>query len=276
MGKLRLLKIPFLIWMTCLVLAPLLYVITLSLARRGTYGGVVWDFGLEGYWRSFDPIYLQIVLRSLQLGAVTTLVCLTLGVALAWHLATVPDSSRVRLFAILCVPFFINLIARVYALRSLFGQEGPVASCILWLGWTDVDLFSLSQNPALVTYGMIVTYLPFMLFPIFVAMDSFDYSQVEAVYDLGGGPWVALRQVILPQIMPALATGCMMVLVPAAGEYVIPDLLGGAKVMLLGNLITDQFLKSRDWPFGAVLAIELMVVLFFLLVLTFQRKRNHG
>jgi spermidine/putrescine transport system permease protein len=208
---------------------------------------------------------------------VTTLACLFLSIGLAWHLATSPKSHRVRLFAILCVPFFINLIARVYALRSLFAHEGPVAFFIEAMGWTSIDLFALSQNSFLVFYGMIVTYLPFMLFPVFVAMDSFDFSQVEAVYDLGGGPWTALRKVILPQIMPALATGCMMVLVPATGEYVIPDLLGGAKVMLLGNLITDQFLKSRDWPFGAVLAIELMMILVFFLALTFKKKQgDHG
>lgn len=251
---------PFLAWMIFFILAPWLYLAAASFASRGTYGGLEWTMSLDGYARSLDPIYLKILSRSLWLALLTTMLCLGLGTLLAWYLATAAASRRQALLALLCVPFFLNLVTRVYALRSIFGQEGILAGVFRALG-VEADLFALSQNQPLVLYGMVATYLPYLMFPVFVTLEKFDYAQVEAVYDLGGGPWRALRSVILPQIRPALVTGALMVFVPAVGEYVIPDLLGGAKVMLMGNLITDQFLKARDWAFGAVLAVELMALL---------------
>lgn len=267
MTKLKFLQWPFLLWMTFFILFPSLYVVFLSFAVRGTYGGIVWNFGFQGYLRSFDPIFLQLLFRSLKLGLLTTFICLILGISLSWYLATQTPRRRFQLFAWICIPFFINLVSRIYALRSVFGHDGPFAQMAAFLGFSQVDLFALSQNQYLVVYGMVVTYLPYMLFPIFVSMESFDFSQVEAVYDLGGSAWLSLRKIILPQISPALLAGSMMVFVPACGEYVIPDLLGGARVMLVGNLITDQFLRSRDWPFGAVIAVQLMIVLSMLLIL---------
>jgi len=267
MSKLKFLQWPFLLWMSFFILFPSLYVIFLSFAVRGTYGGIVWSLGLQGYLRSLDPIFLQLLSRSLTLGALTTLICLVLGVSLSWYLASQSRQRRIQLFAWICIPFFINLVSRIYALRSVLGHDGPVAQFAGLLGFSEIDLFSISQNQYLVVYGMVATYLPYMLFPVFVSMESFDFSQVEAVYDLGGSAWLSLRKIILPQIAPALLAGSMMVFVPACGEYVIPDLLGGARVMLVGNLITDQFLRSRDWPFGAVIAVQLMVVLGMILVL---------
>lgn len=251
---------PFLLWMILFILAPWLYLAAMSFASRGIYGGLDWTFTTAGYWRSLDPIYLKILFRSLWLAFLTTVLCLFLGTLLAWYLATAPAKRRQALLALLCVPFFLNLVTRVYALRSIFGHDGILAGMFATFG-IEIDLFALSQNQPLVLYGMVATYLPYLMFPVFVTLEKFDYAQVEAVYDLGGGSWRALRSVILPQITPALVTGALMVFVPAVGEYVIPDLLGGAKVMLVGNLITDQFLKARDWAFGAVLAVELMLLL---------------
>lgn len=260
----RFFGIPGFLWLGALFAGPLLYLVVLSLARKGTYGGVDWVFGFQNYARSMDPLFLEILFRSLCLAALTTFLCLLIAVPLSWALVTLPSRTRGLWLSLLVVPFLMNLITRVYALKTVVSFDGGLASLLRWiaqLSGSEFDAMLLSQNQFLVFYGMVATYLPFMIFPIFVALEKFDFLQVEAAQDLGATSWDLLFKILLPQLRPAIAAGMTMVFVPALGEFVIPDLLGGAKVMLAGNLITEQFLKSRDWPFGAALAVELIVLM---------------
>ena len=252
--------VPALFWFLIFLLGPLVQVFILSFWRRGAYGGVeqIWEF--DNYLRSWGSIYSLILLRSFLLALLTGLLCILLALPLAWGITSFSSKQKKMILTFLAVPFFMNLIARVYALKSFLHTEGPLAHILEFLGWTG-DALQLSQNFPLVLYGLVVTYLPFLLLPVWVQLEKIDPTQMEAALDLGETPFRSFYKVILPQLRPALASGLLLVIVPVLGEYVIPDLLGGAKTMLAGNVISEQFLKARDWPFGAALAIELIGIL---------------
>jgi len=264
--------LPASVWFLVFILAPLFVVIFVSGASRGTYGGIEWTWTLANYTRSFSGIYAGILWESLKLALATTGLCLILGVLMAWAMATAPVSMRRFYVLALALPFLTNLVIRIYALRVFVGTDGPLQTALQFFG-IPFDPFALSQNSFLVFYGMVTTYLPFMVLPLYGAFEKFDFSLVEAAQDLGAGPWKILFSVILPNLRPALWSGSVLVFIPALGEYVIPDLLGGAKTMLYGNLITEQFLKSRDWPFGAALSVVLMIVLLVTVSVMQKRRR---
>jgi spermidine/putrescine transport system permease protein len=154
----------------------------------------------------------------------------------------------------------MNMIARIYSLKTFLHVDGPIARILALIG-VEGDLLNLSQNFPLVMYGLITSYLPYMLLPIWIQLEKTDPAMIESAMDLGASPWTAFRKVLLPSLRPAIASGLLLVQVPVMGEYVIPDLLGGAKTMLVGNLISEQFLKARDWPFGAALGFEMLLLL---------------
>lgn len=258
-GELSFLGYPALLWFGFFIVAPLFLVIALSFLQRGLYGGIDWRLSLNNFARVFNPVYLQIFYRSLKLSVFTSFICLLLAYPMAWAIST-SRNRTVWIFA-LAVPFMTNLIIRVYAIRVFVGIDGPLQTVLQGMGF-DFDPFIFSQNSVLVMYGMVTTYLPFMVFPLYAALEKFDFSLVEAAHDLGASQLKTLLTVIVPNTKVAALSGITLVFIPCLGEFVIPDLLGGAKTMLAGNLITEQFLKSRDWPFGAALSVVLILVLF--------------
>lgn len=254
---------PILVWLMFFMAAPLFMVIVLGFLGRGEYGGVDSHVTLENFRRMFDPIYFQIFLKSIELSVVTALICLVLAYPMAWAMASAPSKWRMYFSVGLAIPFMTNLIIRVYAIKLCVGMDGPVQAVLKYLN-IQFDPFALSQNQLLVFYGMVTSYLPFMVFPIYAALEKFDFSLVEAAEDLGATQFEVLTSVIVPGTRVAAVNSFTLVFVPCLGEFVIPDLLGGAKTMLAGNLITEQFLKARDWPFGAALSLGLMLVLLLL------------
>jgi spermidine/putrescine transport system permease protein len=253
-------KWPALSWFLFFVLAPLGIVVAVSLGTRGEYGGFSWGLDFGNYARSFSVIHGQILGASLWLALLTTLSCAVVGVLMAWAMATATESLRYALVCAVALPFLTNLIIRLYAVKLFVGMDGPLQKALTAMG-ISFDPFAFTQNTALVFYGMLTTYLPFMVLPLYGAFEKFDFNLVEAAEDLGAGPWKILFSVILPNLKTALVSGSLLVFIPALGEFVIPDLLGGAKSMLYGNLITDQFLKSRDWPLGSALSVMLILIL---------------
>lgn len=251
-----------LVWFVVFLLLPLLIVIGISFLKRGAYGGIETEFTFENYIRAFDPLYLQIFVKSLSLAFTTASLCLLLGIPLALTMATATTRGRTLMLSLIAVPFLTNLVIRIYALKIFVGYDGPLLWILNSVGII-VDPFLISQNQTLVFIGLISTYLPFMVFPLYGALEKFDFTQVEAAFDLGARSSQALLKIILPQVKMAAISGFMLVFIPALGEFVIPDLLGGARTMLIGNLITEQFLKARDWPFGAALSMILILVLAF-------------
>jgi len=273
MKVMKWLPLPALVWFGLFIAVPLLLVFVVSFAQRGTYGGVEWIFSFDNYIKIFTSSYVLIFFESIKLATITTVGCAVIGVFVAWAMATAEPSRRYLYLCLLALPFLTNLIIRIYALRVFLGYDGPVQATLTFLG-VPFDPFAFSQGKSLVLYGMITTYLPFMVFPLYGAFEKFDFNLVEAAQDLGAGPWRSLFTVILPNLKRPLINGSVLVFIPAMGEYVIPDLLGGAKTMLFGNLITERFLKSRDWPQGAALSVLLIAVLLCLVYMTMRKERS--
>jgi spermidine/putrescine transport system permease protein len=258
--ELNLLGYPALMWFLFFLIMPLFIVVIISFLTRGTYGGLEWHFQIDNFARVFEYIYFKIFLQSFKLSLVTALLCFLIGYPVAWAMATAPAYLRSILILAMAIPFLTNLIIRVYAIRIFLGMDGPIQALLTWLQ-IPFDPYSFSLNQGLVLYGMVSTYLPFMVFPIYAALEKFDFSLVEAAQDLGASQFKILVSILIPNTRVAIASGLILVFVPCLGEFVIPDLLGGAKTMLAGNLITEQFLKSRDWPFGAALSVILIAML---------------
>jgi len=254
--------VPAFTWFFIFVFLPTLIVLVLSFMKRGTYGGIEWQGQWENYGRLWDTTYFKIFWESLKLASSTATLCFLLGFPVAWAIATVGQRWRNILLLMIAIPFLTNLMIRVYAIKVLMGQDGPIQWLLASLG-IPFDPFQLSQNKALVIYGMTTTYLPFMVFPLYSALEKFDFGLVEAAQDLRASSWTIATKIILPNIRQGVANGLILVFVPCMGEFVIPDLLGGAKVMLLGNVLTEQFLKFRHWPFGAAISCFLIMCLLF-------------
>ena len=251
--------LPLIGWFVWFLLIPLAFVLVYSFATKGTYGGVEFRFTLVNYARALDPLYLQVVANSVRLAGVTTLLCFVLGYPMAYAMATAGPRVRALLFAAVVIPFWTNFVVRAYAIKVLLAENGPVNAALAALGVVSSPL-ALGNSSWAVLFGMVTNYLPFMVLPIFVSLERFDFQLLEAARDLGASSMNTVTRVLLPLTRPGIVSGCIFVFTPALGEFVIPDLLGGARTMLIGNLITDQFLKTRDWPFGSAVSILLLLL----------------
>ena len=260
MGPLDLGLYPYVVWLMVFILAPIILVIAVSFQEKGLWGGVTWVWGPANYVRAVDAIYLSVLLSSLKLASLTALTCLVLAFPMAWYMTRI--SSRLRSFALVIVlmPFISNFVVRAYALKFLIGVEGPLNRFLGALGVIQRPLF-LDDVRAAVLFGMVTNYLPFMILPLYVALEKFDFGLIESAQDLGANSRQVFLKIVWPMMRPAVVTGVTLVFVPALGELVIPDLLGGGKTMYIGNLLSEQFLKARDWPFGASLSVLMMLII---------------
>lgn len=263
---------PGFIWMIFFIVIPMGIIVLYSFLTKGTYGGIQWQFTIENFSRSWDGLYLSIFWVSFELAALTTLSCAVLGFPLAYTMATASQKWRTILLILLVIPFWTNFVVRTYAIKLLFSDSGPLAQGLAHWGWS----FSLSESPFLVWIGMVTNYLPFFVLPLYTSIEKLDFSLLEAGRDLGASGWSNFWRVLLPLCKPGFVTGSILVFAPALGEFLIPDLLGGAKVMLIGNLVTEQFLKTRDWPFGSALSVVLIaaVVISLLFAMRFWIKEE--
>jgi spermidine/putrescine transport system permease protein len=238
-------------------LVPLAVVFVVSFASRGTYGMVQWTATLANYTSIADPLYLRIFWRSIWMAALTTLLCLILGFPLAYVIARAPRRWQSVLLLLIIIPFWTNFLVRTYAWMFILRTEGLLNTWLLGTGIIERPLNLLFNDTAIVL-GLVYGYLPFMVLPIYAALERLDRSLVEAAWDLYASPWKIFTRVILPLAKPGVVAGCLLVFIPTLGAYVTPDLLGGAKNMMIGNLIQLQYLVVRDWPFGSALSFVLM------------------
>ncbi|HEV7369805.1 ABC transporter permease [Arenibaculum sp.] len=281
----RLLVAPALLVLVVFMVGPLLLMGYVSLLEKGTYGGVQWDvFSGEAYVRFlferdfddtllFNPDYLRIFARSLGLALWTTALALAVGLPTALYIAMQPPARRNLLVFLVTIPFWTNLLVRNYAWILLLRNNGLLDGLLRWMGVTDGPLGILYTDTA-VAIGLVYSFLPFMVLPIYTSLEKMDFRLVEAAYDLYAGKWQALRRIVLPLAAPGIAAGCVLVFIPCLGAYVTPELLGGGKALLIGNLIQGQFGVARNWPFGAALAFALLaIVLLVMMVYTLRFKR---
>jgi spermidine/putrescine transport system permease protein len=251
---------PVTVWLGLFFLVPLLFILAYSFGTSGIYGGITLGFNPGNYLRVFDPLYLEIVGRTLVIALINTFLCLLLGYPLAYFIAFKGGSRKNLLILLVMIPFWTSLLLRAYAWVVILGGNGIANRALQFLGITDGPV-NLIFTPQAVALGMVYSYLPFMILPLYAALEKFDVRLKEAAQDLGASRWHTFWRVTFPLSMPGVIAGSILVFIPSAGEFVIPNLLGGARTVLVGNLIQQQFLLARDWAFGSALAMMLAALL---------------
>jgi spermidine/putrescine transport system permease protein len=257
---------PAVSWFAIYLVVPMLIVAGISFMTRGDYGEIQLPLTLENYKRllgfgelGFDSLYPFILLRSVILGLGTALFCLLAGLPLAFFIARLPGRWKNLALTLVVVPFWTNLLIRTYAWQILFSPESWLKRAIHGLGF-GVAGEPLYPGAGAVLVGMVCDFLPFMVLPLYTSVEKIDWTLAEAASDLGANRFQTFRHALLPQIIPGLIAGFILVSLPAMGQFVIPDLLGGAKTTMLGNAIQQQFGQSRDWPFGAAIAMAALAL----------------
>ena len=258
-GRAYLLLAPTVFWLGLFLLVPLVLVTITSLTTRGAYGETVYRWTLGNYARFFEPLYLEILWRSVVVAFWTTAICLAVGYPFAYFLAQVPRHRRGTLLMLVIVPFWTNFLIRTYAWVVILRTTGVINTVLQALGLIREPL-TLLYTPGAVLVGMVYGFLPFMVLPLYTSIEKLDHSLLEASSDLGAPPWRTFLRVTLPLTMPGVVAGTILVFIPALGMFVVPDLLGGARTMLIGNLIQNQFLTARNWQFGSAASIILMAL----------------
>ena len=285
-----LLAMPTLIFMVGLLIIPLILTLVISFGRRSADGNVIYSFGLHNYIRilgiskdcpagqsvCFDPLYAEILWRSLTLAFNSTVLVILLAYPLAYFIARAHPSLRNTFLFMVLIPLWTNFVIRVYAWMMLLRTQGVINSVLGWLA----GLFGLHFTPLEMLYtpgavlvGMVYEFLPFMILPIYTSLEKIDNSLFEAAADLGANPFRTFLRVTLPLSMPGVVAGTILVFIPVMGTFIVSDLLGGKQVILVGNLIQRQFLDARDPTFGSAASLILMAMT---LVVTFFYTRKFG
>jgi spermidine/putrescine transport system permease protein len=259
--------------MLSLFLFPMLIILAYSLLTRGTYGGISMQWSVESYQRFADPIYLGILWRSFWIAGASTLISLLLGFPLALFISRAGKRKNLYL-SLVILPFWTSFLVRTYAWMFLLRDTGLVNSTLQKLGIIH-DPLPLLYNDGAVILGLVYGYLPFMVLPLFGTLERLDRNLLEAAADLGARPWTTLLRVVLPLSAPGIRAGVILVFIPCLGAYLTPDLLGGGKSVMIGNLIQNQFTTARDWPFGSAISLALMAVVMLLLI-AFVRRDEEG
>jgi spermidine/putrescine transport system permease protein len=272
-----------------LLLLPVLIMTVYSFLTKEFRGGVEWDFTLAAYDQFFlnrglfgdEPPqiewnYISIFWRSIWQAALATLLCLLIGFPTAWYIATRPPGTRAIWLFLITIPYWVNLLIRTVSLRFILRDNGPLNEALMAIGLISDPLPILNTNLA-VQIGLFYSYLPFMVLPIYAAVERYDFALSEAAADLYASRWQTLTEVVLPVVRPGIVAGAILVFIPALGAFLAPDLLGGAKTFMIGSLIDEQFRGSQgNWPFGAAVAVILMTLVLIALLLQARAASREG
>ena len=261
------------LWLVVFFLVPLLIMLVYSLMPRGIYGGVEPGFTLEHYTRFFDPLYLQVLQRTFVWSIACTVICLLLGYPVAYVIAR-SRRWRTLLVFLVVLPFWTSFLVRTFAMIFLMRDTGLINSWMMKLGLIEEPL-TILYTPFAVMAGLVYGFLPFMILPIYASLEKLDASLLEAAEVLGARPAARFRRVTLPLSMPGVVAGSLLVFVPALGSFLTSDLLGGAKQVMIGNLVQNQFSSARNWPFGSA-ASFIVMALVLAAVTWYLRVRDSG
>lgn len=263
-----------LVWLVGFFLLPLAYLLAVSFAQRSPYGAIQWTLGLGNYARAFQPLYLEVYWRSFWMALLTTLLCVLLGYPVAYALALrVSARWRSVLLMLVVIPFWTSFLIRTYAWMVILRTEGVINNLLMCLHLISEPL-RLLYTPLAVFIGLVYGELPFMILPLYAVLQKLDVSLLEAAEDLGASRWRAFLGVTLPLSAPGLVAGSVLVFIASIGAFITPDLLGGARTMMAGNLIQNQFAVVRDQPFGSAVAFLLTSIVLVLLLASLRNTER--
>jgi spermidine/putrescine transport system permease protein len=282
---LALLLLPVTLLLCFLFLIPLAIMVIYSFLEPGLYGGVVWAFYPYNYGRilgwplgkfeEFDPIYIGIFFRSLRFALLTVIVSLVVCYPVAFWVSRISGMKKNLVLFLITLPFFANLLIRIYAWLLILRPTGFLNHSLMALGAIAAPI-QLIFNDTAVIIGLVYVLVPFMFLPLYASVERLDPALLKASQDLGASPFQTFRRVIIPLTLPGIAAGSIIVFIPALGNFIVAELLGGAKVMMSGNLIEQQFLSARNWPFGAALAMLVMAVVLVLMLIYVTKVARRG
>jgi spermidine/putrescine transport system permease protein len=278
-------------WVTLglLTLAPLMIMLVYSFLTKEFRGGVIWEFSLAAYDQFFfdrglfgdEPpkiewAYIGIFWRSIWQAGAATLLSLAIGFPTAYFIATRPEKERAFWVFLVTIPYWVNLLIRTVSMKFLLRDEGPLNNALLGMGVISEPLAIVNTNLA-VQLGLFYSYLPFMVLPIYAAVERYNFALSEAAADLYAPRWTVLRRVVIPAVKPGILAGCILVFVPSLGSFLAPDLLGGARNFMIGSLIEEQFKgNAGNWPFGAAASMILLTMVLILLIVSARQGRKDG
>ncbi|MFN3970225.1 MAG: ABC transporter permease [Gemmobacter sp.] len=274
------LLIPTWVMIGVFLILPVALMAVYSFLTKEARGGVIWEFSLAAYDQFFidrglfgdEPprlewTYLTVFGRSITQAAVATVLCLAIGFPTAWFIATRPPATRGAWLFLITVPYWVNLLIRTVSLRFVIRDNGPLNDALMGIGVISQPVSMINTDFA-VQLGLFYSYLPFMVLPIYAAVERYNFALSEAAADLYASRWTTLREIVLPIVKPGIIAGCLLVFIPSLGAFLAPNLLGGAKNFMIGSLIEEQFKRSLgNWPFGAAVSMILMTLVLILLIL---------
>ncbi len=270
-----LLMAPGLGWLALFLVVPCAIVFLLAFFQRGIYGGVDYVLTWENFARALDPLYLSILWQSAVLAGEATAIALLIGYPAAYAIARASQRWQPVLLVLVMLPFWSNYLIRTYAWIVLLNRKGVANEAMIDWGLITEPLSLLYNSGAVIT-GLVYNYLPFVILAVYASLSRLDRSLLEASEDLGAPPWRSFLRVTLPLSLPGVAAGGIFVFVLSIGNFITPDLLGGGRIQMVGNLIYDQFLTARDWPFGAALSMLLIAIMLLLLFAQALAVRRAG
>jgi len=287
-GRRAAIAIPYL-WLLAFFLAPFLIVLKISFSEPAidippyaptwdsweAITGHLGSLNLDNYAFLFsDPLYINSYLNSLRIAGISTLITLLIGYPIAYGIAHCSPTWRATLMMLVILPFWTSVLIRVYAWIGILKPEGVLNGFLMWIGIISEPLI-IHSTPTAVYIGIVYSYLPFMILPLYSSLEKLDLGLLEAAADLGARPLTAFWRITLPLSLPGVAAGCFLVFIPAVGEFVIPELLGGSSTQMIGRTLWSEFFQNRDWPIASAVAVLLLLVLV-VPIMVFQRVANRG
>ena len=259
-------------WLIFFVLIPNVLVLLVSFLTRDGSNFYALPFSLENYINLFNPLYAQVVWNSLYMSGIATIICLLVGYPFAFMVSKINPKYRALLLFLVVLPFWTNSLIRIYGMKVFLGVKGVMNTMLMDMGLLDEPIRILNTEVAVII-GLVYLLLPFMILPLYSAIEKLDGRLLEAARDLEANPLQRFFKVILPLTMPGIVAGCLLVLLPAMGMFYVADLLGGAKVLLVGNVIKSEFLISRNWPFGSAISIGLTILMALLIFIYYRANK---
>lgn len=259
-------NLPIIIYALILILLPLLYIFVISFFKNDVYGGIIQEFTLNNYIRVFEPVYIGVFFKSFIIAAIATIICILIAYPFTIFVSRKSEIAKNVIMTLVIIPSLTNSLIRMYGWITLLRKSGVINTTLMNLCLIESPL-ELMYNYGTIVLGLVYTLLPFMILPLYSAVSKINPSIINASHDLGANSWKTFTKIIFPLTVPGLFNGSLMVFIPSLAYFFISDILGGGKLMLIGNLIKNQFLTARNWPFGAAISIILLLITFILVAI---------